>query len=86
MKTHNAVFLESISGIALIALWFTMLATGVMVGMTFLGMFLGYVSLDLSSTQFLSIVFKVILALICHEAIKFLNNFRENKIDPNLPA
>lgn len=86
MRAHDAVFLESISGIALTVLWATMLATGVMVGMTFLGMFLGYVSLDLSSTQFLSIVFKVILALICHEAIKFLNNFRENRIAPNLPA
>ena len=86
MKEHDAVFLESISSIALVVLWATKLITSVIVGMMFLGMFAGYISLELSSTQFLSIVFKVILILLCNEAIKFLNDFRENIIEPNLPA
>lgn len=84
MRAHDAVFLESISSIALVVLWSTMLITGAMVGMTILGMFLGLVSLDLSSTQFLSIIFKVVLVLICHVIIDFLNNFRENRIFPYL--
>lgn len=86
MKTHDAVLLESITGIAIIVLGFTMILMGFLVVPVFVGMFLGYVPLELLPTQFLTIVFEIILGMICYSAIVFLLDFRKNKIDPCLPA
>lgn len=86
MRAHDAVFLESISSIAIVVLGATMVFMGFLVVPVFLGMFLGYVSLDLSSTKFLSIVFEIILGMLCYSAIGFLLDFRKNKIDPFLSA
>ncbi len=86
MREHDAVFLESISSIAIVVLGATIVFMGFLVVPVFLGMFLGYVSLDLSSTKFLSIVFEIILGMLCYSAINFLLDFRKNKIDPFLPA
>lgn len=84
MRTHDAVFLESLSGIALIVLWATVVFMVVLVVPFFLAMFLGYIPVDLNPERFLSVVFEIILGLISYQAIKFLNNFRENRILPYL--
>lgn len=86
MRPHDAVFFKSITGIAIIVLGSIMAFMVILVVPIFAGMFAGYVSLELTSQQFLTIVFEIILGLICYETIKFLNNFRKNRIDPHLPT
>ena len=86
MRKHDAVFLRSIIGIAIVVLSFVVAFMTILVVPIFAGMFAGYVSLELTSQQFLTIVFEIILGLISYETIKFLNNFRKNRIDPHLPT
>lgn len=81
MKEHDAVFLKSLSDISLIVLGFIGLFMGLMIGMQLFAMLTGSI---ISDDQLYNLVIQGVVGAFCYQAMLFINNFQENRIEPYL--